>query len=117
MNRLTTGLDEAGFTASLDDDFPQHLTRDDEQKLLDLCASRSLEIRSWAKMGSPCFMAGVAVMLASVAGFDRCSLLALAERLYPGASQPATFARWLKHSPLQPSRFLAMLDRELAHAP
>jgi len=113
MNKLTSDSNKAPV-ALPDTDFPKHLTRDDEQKLLDLCASRSLELNFWARMGSPCFMAGLAVMLASVAGFDRRSLLTLAERLYPGASRQATFSHWLRHSPLRPSRFLAML--EMTHA-
>ena len=37
-------------------------------------------------------------------------VLALAETLHPGATEPAVFARWLAHSPLRPSRFLPMVS-------
>ncbi len=61
-------------------------------------------------------MAGLAVMLASTRDFDRRSLLILAEELHPGASEPAVFARWLKASPLRPSRFLPMLSVRVKRA-
>ena len=51
-------------------------------------------------------MAGLAVMLAGVDGFDRPGLLALAEVLHPGAGEPEVFSRWLQRSPLRPYRFL-----------
>jgi hypothetical protein len=51
-------------------------------------------------------------MLASVAGYDRRGLLALAEDLHPGSSEPAVFTRWLARSPLRPSRFLPLLNME-----
>jgi len=56
------------------------------------------------------------VMLASAPNFDRRALLALAESLHPGASEPAVFARWLKRSPIRPSRFFPMMEVELRHA-
>jgi hypothetical protein len=55
-------------------------------------------------------------MLASTRDFDRRSLLTLAEELHPGASEPAVFARWLKASPLRPSRFLPMLSVRVKRA-
>jgi len=61
-------------------------------------------------------MAGLAVMLASVTEFDRRGLLALAESLHPGASEPAVFAQWLKRSPVRPSRLLPMVEQEVRHA-
>jgi hypothetical protein len=61
-------------------------------------------------------MAGLAVMLASARGSDRRGLLALAERLHPGASEVAVFERWLERSPVRPTRFLSLLDPRLAHA-
>jgi hypothetical protein len=54
-------------------------------------------------------MAGLAVMLAGSPGRDRSALLELAERLHPGASEPAVFARWLERNPLRPSRFLPLV--------
>ncbi len=62
------------------------------------------------------FMAGLAVMLAGEANWDRRALLDLAEGLHPGATEVAVFARWLKRSPPRPSRFLPMLAMELQHA-
>ena len=41
---------------------------------------------------------------------------ALAEVLHPGATEVPVFARWLKRSPLRPSRFLPMLAMETRHA-
>lgn len=90
--------------------FPVSLNRDYERQLLNLCASRSLDPARWEQLGPRFFMAGLAVMLAGTPDFDRRSLLSLAEELHPGASEPAVFARWLKASPLRPSRFLPMLS-------
>lgn len=90
--------------------FPTGLSRDYERQLLNLCASRSLDPARWEQLGPRFFMAGLAVMLAGTPDFDRRSLLNLAEELHPGASEPAVFARWLKASPLRPSRFLPMLE-------
>lgn len=101
--------------SSPDGHFPLHMDRDYEERLLKLCASRTLQPEHW-RLGSPFFMAGLAVMLASLTGFDRRGLLGLAERLHPGAGEPAVFAHWLKHSPVRPSRFLPMLEMEVKHA-
>lgn len=101
---------------SPDGHFPLGLDRDYEERLLNLCASRSLTPQRWAAAGPRFFMAGLAVMVASMAGFDRRGLLSLAEYLCPGASEPAVFARWLKRSPLRPARFLPMLDMSVKHA-
>lgn len=90
--------------------FPESMNREYEGRLLDLCASRTLDPNRWEQLGPRFFMAGLAVMLASTRDFDRRSLLALAEELHPGASEPGVFARWLKASPLRPSRFLPMLS-------
>lgn len=110
-------LDVTRLTAArltTDGHFPTALYREDEERLLELCAARSLSPRRWAAAGPGFFMAGVAVMLASVRGFDRTGLLALAEHLHPGTSRPEVFAIWLQRTPLSPSRFLPMLDR-MAH--
>jgi hypothetical protein len=90
--------------------FPERMDRDYERQLLNLCASKTLDPRRWEQLGPRFFMAGLAVMLAGTRDFERRSLLALAEELHPGASEPAVFARWLKASPLRPSRFLPMLS-------
>jgi hypothetical protein len=99
-----------------DNHFPAQLNRDYEHQLLTLCASRSLDPNVWATLGPPFFMAGLAVMIASVPGFERRGLLTVAEHLHPGASEPAVFALWLKRSPVRPSRFLPMLAMQVKHA-
>lgn len=93
-----------------DGHFPAELNRDLEGRLADLCAQDDLDLDRWAAFGPPFFMAGLAVMLSGVPGHDRTLLLELAERLHPGASEPAVFARWLERTPLQPSRFLATVE-------
>jgi len=99
-----------------DGHFPSELSRDYERQLLALCASRRLDPAAWAAAGPAFFVAGLAVMLASSADADRRGLLALAELLHPGASEVPVFARWLKRSPLRPSRFLPMLAMEIGNA-
>lgn len=93
-------------------DFPALLDREYEARLLSLVAGRPRDADAWRAAGPEFFMAGLAVMLASVRGEDRAGLLALAESLYPGASEPEVFTRWLRHSPLRPSRFLPLLEME-----
>ena len=61
--------------SSPDGHFPLEVGRDYEQRLLELCASRRLEPEAWVALGPRFFMAGLAVMVASVAGFDRRGLL------------------------------------------
>jgi hypothetical protein len=96
--------------------FPEAFDRGYEQQLLKLGASRTVDPRHWETLGPRFFMAGLAVMLAGMPEFDRRGLLTLAEELHPGASEPAVFARWLKASPLRPSRFLPMLRTVLNRA-
>ena len=102
--------------ATADGHFPRELSREYERQLLTLCASRNLDPAAWATAGPAFFMAGLAVMLAADAQADRPALLALAEVLHPGATEVPVFARWLKRSPLRPSRFLPMLAMEAKHA-
>ena len=99
-----------------DGHFPAEVGRDYEDRLVELCASGNLDPDRWARMGPRFFMAGVAVMLASTDGRDRRRLLALAEQLQPGASEPAVFNRWLERSALRPTRFLSLLDARVPHA-
>ena len=96
--------------ASSNPHFPDRMDRDYERQLLNLVTSRNLDPVRWEQLGPAFFMAGLAVMLAGTPDFDRRSLLALAETLHPGATEPAVFARWLAHSPLRPSRFLPMVS-------
>jgi hypothetical protein len=102
--------------SSSDGHFPRLVDRDYEERLLQLCAAKKLEPQLWLNLGPRFFMAGLAVMLASVTGFERRDYLALAEQLHPGASDPAVFALWLKRSPVRPARFLPMLDLAAKHA-
>jgi hypothetical protein len=106
----------AASRASDEGHFPARFDRALEERLLELCASRTLARERWAALGPAFFMAGLAMMLASVPGYDRRNLLALAEELHPGSSEPAVFALWLQRSPLRPSRFLPMLEMEMKHA-
>jgi hypothetical protein len=101
---------------TIDGHFPTELSREYEDRLLTLCASRRLEAAEWAAAGPAFFMAGLAVMLAGAADADRRGLLALAEQLHPGATEVPVFAYWLKRSPLRPSRFLPMLAMARKHA-
>ncbi|HEY4214646.1 MAG TPA: hypothetical protein VGM84_24430 [Steroidobacteraceae bacterium] len=99
-----------------DGHFPLQLDRGYEEELLALCASSSLDPSRWAQLGPRFFMAGLAVMLGSVSAADRRGLLALAESLHPGVTEPTVFGQWLQRSPVRPSRFLGMLEQEVRHA-
>jgi len=96
--------------------FPAQLHREYEEQLLDLCASGDVEPERWRHCGPAFFMAGLAVMVASVPEFDRRSLLDLAEALHAGSSQVGVFALWLERSPVRPSRFLPMLSAGMRRA-
>jgi hypothetical protein len=93
--------------------FPAQLDREYEEQLLDLCASGDVDPEHWRHHGPAFFMAGLAVMVASVPEFDRRSLLDLAEALHEGSSQVRAFSLWLERSPVRPSRFLPMLESGL----
>lgn len=95
---------------SLDGHFPAEVDRNLEERLADLCAGDETDPNRWSALGPPFFMAGLAVMLAGAPNRDRTAMLELAERLHPGASEPAVFARWLERSPVRPSRFLPMVE-------
>lgn len=81
-----------------------------------LCESGDLRPSRWARAGDARTMAGLAAMLGSMADFDNVRLLALAEQLYPGMSEPEVFAKWLGESPLDPARFLPMLEQRMRAA-
>ena len=103
---------------SLTDDghFPAIVDRDYEDELLRLCASGDLSRARWEALGPGFFMAGLAVMLGSVRGLDRRGLLALADELHPGVTEPAVFNLWLERSPVRASRFFPALEMTLRHA-
>ena len=96
--------------------WPAVVDRRLEASLVDLLRSRSTCVKSWRELGPSFFLAGLAVTVASVPGFDRRSYLDLAEALHPGASEPRVFARWLTETPLPPNRLLPMLQAQLGHA-
>lgn len=87
-----------------------------ETRLLDLMRSRSTNEAEWRDLGPGFFLAGLAVMLASVPGFDRPRYLDLAELLHPGASEPRVFEKWLADTPLAPARLLPMVRQQPNHA-
>lgn len=102
-------VDASTLELTEDGRFPAQLDRVYEEQLLDLCASGDAAANSWRHMGPAFFMAGLAVMVASVPEFDRRSLLDLAEALHAGSSQVGVFTLWLERSPVRPSRFIPML--------
>ena len=99
-----------------DGHFPAEVGREYESALVALSASGSTDPHEWSRLGPRFFMSGLAVMLASVARHDRRPLLALAEHLHPGATEPAVFNRWLERSPVKASRFLPMVEAEAGRA-
>ena len=109
-------LDANAPGSTADGHFPAKLNRDLEEQLLQLCASRNLHRERWENLGPAFFMAGLEVMVASVKGFDRGGLCALAEQLHPGSSNPEVFQLWLDRSPVRPSRFLPMLQKTVQRA-
>lgn len=113
----SVGVIDGNTPGSTDDGcFPARLDREYEEQLLDLCASRDVDLVRWRCAGPAFFMSGLAVMVASDPDFDRRSLLDLAEALHAGSSQVGVFALWLKRSPLRPSRFLPMLSAGVRRA-
>lgn len=112
--QLTVGLPTTRNHAS--GLWPAVVDRRLEARLVDLLRSRSTCVENWREPGPSFFLAGLAVTVASVPGFDRRSYLDLAEALHPGASEPRVFARWLAETPLPPTRFLPMLQAQMGHA-
>ena len=80
--------------------------------MLALCAAAP-DLKAWRRAGPPRFMAGLALMLASVPEFDRRRYLALAEKLDPTALTVEAFEVWVRENPYKPSRFLPMLHQLL----
>ena len=109
-------LDANAPGSSADGHFPAKVNRRLEEQLLELCASRDFDRERWQNLGPAFFMAGLAVMVASVKGFNRSDLCALAEQLHPGSSLPEVFSLWLARSPVRPSRFLPLLSHRVQRA-
>ena len=89
------------------------LGRQEEERLLNLCASGDFRLSRWARAGDRRLLAGVAAMLAAVGIFNRDRLFALAERLYPGMSSKDGFERWIATGSVRPARFVPMLRARL----
>jgi hypothetical protein len=86
--------------------------RDAEKLLVDLCAHMPPEATLWREYGDTKFLAGVAVMLAGHAGYDRAAYLTLAESLQSGASTLEQYEVWYRKYRPDLSHLLAMVDRE-----
>ena len=99
------GVKEVGRPAKAEPPF-----RLKEEAMLALCAAAP-DLKAWRRAGSPRFMAGMALMLASAPEFNRKHYLALAEQLDPSALTVEAFEAWLKVNPYKPSRFLPMLQQ------
>ena len=101
-------------SAAVDGHLPMDCPHELEQSLLALCASGDTTRVRWQALGPPFFMAGLAMLLAGSGASPRRPCIALAEQLHPGISEPVVFQQWLDRSPLEPLRFLNLL--ELARA-
>lgn len=112
--RLTAGDPSVGRTHA-SGLWPPFVDRRFEARLIDLLRCRSTNEVEWRALGPGFFLAGVAVMLASVPGFDRPRYLDLAESLHPGASEPRVFEKWLADTPIAPARLLPMVQQQLNH--
>ena len=81
-----------------------------EADLLELCATAP-DLEAWRRAGPPALMAGLAVLVAGISGFERSAYLQMAQQLDATVATVGGFARWLKQAPLQPAHFLPRLRR------
>lgn len=102
--------------STADERWPRTVDRALESQLLQLVSTGTTRPEDWRPHGPGFFLAGLAMMLASVPRLDRPRYVALAEALHPGASDPRVFSQWLEATPLPPSRFLPMLQGETSRA-
>lgn len=86
--------------------------RDTEVLLARLCAHMPPDATLWRAHGDAQFLAGLAVLLAGHAGYDRTGYLALAESLYPGASTLEQYEVWYQKYRPDFARLLALVDHE-----
>jgi antitoxin (DNA-binding transcriptional repressor) of toxin-antitoxin stability system len=93
---------------------PKSLSREEEERLLELAASGDTRPSRWRRAGDPQLLAGVAMLLGSLDIGDRERLLALAEHLWPGMTTLEVANKWLRNSPVQADRFVPMLRVRLA---
>lgn len=84
-----------------------------EERVVNLVARGDFRPSRWQRAGDPRLLAGICMMLASDARFDRPHMLALAERLAPGMSRARSFGAWLAATPVRAERVLALLDARL----
>ena len=96
------------------DPMPKSLSRNAEERLLQLAASGDTRPSRWRRAGDPQLLAGVAVLLASLDLGDRHRLMALAEQLWPGMTQLEMANDWLRRTPIKADRFVPMLRARLA---
>lgn len=108
--RLATAVGMQLRPSPADGLFPLSWNRDEEERLYRLVRSGNLDPAIWRLHGPSFFMAGVAVLLAGARGCDRERLLRLAEALHVGISEPAVANIWMRHTPIEPSRFFAQLE-------
>jgi len=94
--------------------FPECVDRAFEERLVELAASGNRDPGHWRCAGPAFFMAGLAVLLGGSGRWPRAPMLALADELHAGITEPATFQLWLDHSPLRPARFLPLLEQRHA---
>jgi prevent-host-death family protein len=90
------------------------LSREEEQRLLQLAASGDTRPSRWRRAGNAQLLAGLAALLGSLDLGDRERLFALAEELWPGMSTLEAANEWLRHSPIKADRFVPMLRERLA---
>jgi hypothetical protein len=86
--------------------------RGTEVLLARLCAHMPPDPTLWRVHGDARFLAGLAVLLAGHAGYDRISYLALAESLQPGASTLEQYEAWYQEYRPDFARLLALVDHE-----
>lgn len=89
------------------------LSRQEEERLLELCASGDFRPSRWRRAGDAKLLAGLAALLGSAGLFDPARLFALAERLKQGMGTVRGFGAWLESAPVDPARFLPMLEARL----
>ena len=90
---------------------PERYGRAEEERLVRLCASGTLDVRQWLDAGPRRFMAGLALLMAGRRDADREALVALAAALDPAILRGDVFQAWLDKSSLKPSRFFPLLDQ------
>jgi DNA-binding transcriptional ArsR family regulator len=86
--------------------------RQRERSLVELCAYVPPDAGLWRNFGDPVFLAGVAVILAGHAGFDRAGYLALAQSLSAGATRLEQHEAWHARNRPNLPRLFSMIDRE-----